>query len=168
MKYTSAAANKRLKRLNEEKEYRLSLENNSKTYVAALDEEPVIPAFDYAQNAAEIEKIDLEVVKLKHAINLSNAQAKIDVDGRIMSVDEILIRMAQLNRRMYELDLMRKELPKSRVNNVASRAVKPEYKYINYDIDLVKADYEKASNEVIRMQLALDKYNQTFEFEIED
>ena len=35
------------------------------------------------------------------------------------------------------------------------------------DIEKVKADYERYSDEVTQMQLALDKYNQTAEFEIE-
>ncbi|MBQ6645439.1 MAG: hypothetical protein IJM56_02030 [Clostridia bacterium] len=168
MKYTSAAANKRIKKLSEEKQYYISKELSSSSYVAAVDETPVVPEFDYALNAAEIARIDAETVKLKHAINLNNAQARIDVNGKIMSVDEILIRMAQLNGRLFTLDEMRKALPKSRVDTTGVRGAKPEYRYVNYDIDRVKADYEAASDEIMQMQLALDKYNQTFEFEVEE
>ncbi len=168
MKYTSAAANKQIKLLNEKKEFHCQIEANSKTYVAAVDEEPVIPAFDYAKNAAEIEKIDLEIVKIKHAINLSNALASIEVCGRTMSVDEILVRLAQLSNRLDTLGDMRSELPKSRVESMGARTVKPEYRYVNYDLDAVRADYDKTAQMIAEMQLALDKYNQTFEFEVED
>ena len=167
MKYTSAAANKRIKKLTEEKELYVDKEEKSASYVAAVDETPLVPEFDYVQNAAEIEKIDAEIVRLKHAINLHNALAEIDVDGEKMSVDQILIRMAQLNRRIYRLDEMRKALPKQRVDNTLVRGAKPEYRYANYDIDVVRADYERMSETVMKMQLALDKYNQTYEFEVE-
>lgn len=39
--------------------------------------------------------------------------------------------------------------------------------YINYDLELVKSDYERIDAEIAQMQIALDKYNQTFEFEVE-
>ena len=65
MKYTSASANKRIKKLNEEKALYVNLELNAAFYVAAADETPVIPDFDYAANAAKIEAIDLETVRLK-------------------------------------------------------------------------------------------------------
>ncbi len=168
MKYTSAAANKRIKKLNEEKALYLSKEQTSSSYVAAVDENPVIPEFDYKANSAAIARIDAETVKLKHAINLNNALAKIDVDGTVMSVDEILIRMAQLNSRIYMLDDLRKALPKARVDTTGVRGAKPEYRYANYDIEQAKADYEQASELIMRMQLALDKYNQTFEFEVDE
>ena len=42
----------------------------------------------------------------------------------------------------------------------------PEYQYINYDLDLIKKEYEKVDSQIAQMQIALDKYNQTFEFEV--
>ena len=52
--------------------------------------------------------------------------------------------MAQFNKRKETLDGMRKQLPKRRLdttyftrkNNIV------EYEYINYDLELVKAEYE--------------------------
>ena len=43
----------------------------------------------------------------------------------------------------------------------------PEYQYINYDLQLVKDEYERVDAEIAAMQIALDKYNQTVEFEVE-
>ena len=31
----------------------------------------------------------------------------------------------------------------------------------------VKKDFEKVSQEIMKLQIALDKYNQTFEFEVD-
>lgn len=44
---TSAYANKVLRTLQEDKEFWLNKEREGYVYVAALDEEPVIPDYDY-------------------------------------------------------------------------------------------------------------------------
>lgn len=166
---TSAYANKILKKLNDDKEYLRKMESEGYMYVAALDEEPVIPDYNYEQVAAAIEEIDNQIVKIKHAINLANLTSEIQVGDKTMTVDQILIRMAQLNRRRATLDTMRKQETKKRLatSSYMVRKTAPEYCYINYDLDVVKADYERIDAEIAAMQIALDKYNQTFEFEVE-
>ena len=91
------------------------------------------------------------------------------VGDKEMSVDTILIKMAQLNKRKATLDHMRKQLPKTRINQASfgNGNKAPEYRYINYDLDLVKKDYEQISNTIMQMQMALDKYNQIVEFDVE-
>lgn len=86
-----------------------------------------------------------------------------------MSIDSILIKMAQLNIRKTVLDVMRKRLPKSREEHRSymSRNPVPEYRYINYDLELVKNEYELVSKSIMEMQMALDKYNQTVQFEVD-
>ena len=86
----------------------------------------------------------------------------------MMTVDQILVKMAQLNRRKMTLDQMRKQEPKTRMNSgvFATRKTAPEYQYINYDLEVVKRDYERIDEEIASMQIALDKYNQTYEFEV--
>ena len=106
---------------------------------------------------------------LKHAINLNNVMAKIPVESEVKSVDSILIEMAQLNKRKAILDDMRKRNPKERemMDRFMSRtSTVPEYRYINYDLDEVKNDYAKVSERIMKLQMALDKYNQTVEFEV--
>lgn len=168
-KMTSAYANKVLKKLAEDKEYWRKKETCSCTYIAATDEEPVIPDYDYATVAAEIEAIDEKIVKIKHAINVNNVMNQIAVGDTQMSIDEILVKMAQLNKRKALLDQMRKKEPKSRLNSgmFSVRKSAPEYEYINYDLDLVKSEYGRIDAEIAAMQIALDKYNQTFEFEVQ-
>ena len=165
---TSAYANKLLKSLEEDKTFWVNREYSSNTYVAAVNEEPVIPEYDYAEVAKTIADIDEKIAIIKHAVNLSNATAKVAVGDTEMSVDTILIRMAQLNKRKTLLDEMRKQLPKSRVEQrfMARNAV-PEYRYINYDLDLIKSEYERVSKVIMEMQMALDKYNQTEQFDVD-
>lgn len=166
---TSAYANKVLRKLSEDKEYWRKKESEGCTYVAAVDEEPVIPDYDYATVAGEIAAIDDKILKIKHAINVNNAMNHISVGESEMTIDEILVKMAQLNKRKAVLDAMRKQAPKTRINSgmYAARKASPEYEYINYDLDLVKGEYERIDGEIAAMQIALDRYNQTFEFEVQ-
>lgn len=165
---TSAYANKMLKSLEEDKAFWVNKEEASSTYVVANNEEPVVPEYDYVQVANAIAEIDEKIVVIKHALNVANATAKVVVDDIEMSIDTILIRMAQLNKRKNILDVMRKRLPKAREEqrSYMSRNTVPEYRYINYDLDLIKREYESVSKTIMEMQMALDRYNQTVQFEV--
>lgn len=167
MKMTSAYANKLLRSLNEDKVYWEHKEADSSTYVAANNETPVIPDYNYKEVAGKIEEIDEKIAIIKHSINVMNASSKVMVGNREMSIDTILVKMAQLHFRKDVLDSMRKRLPKERQEEryYGKNAV-PEYRYINYDLDLVKKEYERVSKEIMDMQMALDKYNQTVEFDV--
>ena len=166
---TSAYANKMLRNLEEDKTFWLNKEATSCTYVVAVNEEPVVPEYDYAEVAATIADIDEKIAIIKHALNLANATAKVLVGDEEMSIDTILIKMAQLNKRKIVLDAMRKQLPKARVEQHAymSRNSVPEYKYINYDLELIKREHESISGKIMEMQMALDKYNQMVQFEVD-
>lgn len=168
MKMTSAYANKLLRSLEEDKSFWVNREETSSTYVAAINEEPVVPEYDYAEVASTIAKIDDKIAVIKHALNVSNANAQVQVGDTVMSVDTILVKMAQLNKRKAVLDKMRKQLPKAREeqNSYMSRNPVPEYRYINYDLDMIKQEYERVSGLVMEMQMALDKYNQTEQFDV--
>ena len=164
---TSAYANKMLKSLEEDKAFWVNKEATSSTYVVANNEEPVVPEYDYVEVATTIAEIDEKIAIIKHALNVSNATAKVLIGDVEMSVDTILIKMAQLNKRKAVLDYMRKQLPKARVEQQSymSRNSVPEYRYINYDLELIKKEYESVSVKIMEMQMALDKYNQTVQFE---
>lgn len=166
---TSAYANKMLKSLEEDKAFWLNKEEEACTYIAAINEEPVVPDYDYVEVATTIAALDEKIAIIKHALNVTNANAKVLVGDVTMSIDSILIKMAQLNRRKTVLDVMRKRLPKSREEqrSYMSRNSVPEYRYINYDLELVKNEYELVSKSIMEMQMVLDKYNQTVQFEVD-
>lgn len=168
-KMTSAYANKMIRSLEEDKSFWVNKEEMSATYVVAINEEPVVPEYDYTQVAAIITELDEKIAIIKHAVNLSNATAKVKVGDAEMSIDTILIKMAQLNKRKTILDNMRKELPKSRVENrlYSTRNAVPEYRYLNYDLDLIKQEFERVSEMIMKMQMALDTYNQTVQFDVD-
>ena len=166
---TSAYANKMLKSLEEDKAFWVNKEAASSTYVAAVSEEPVVPEYDYTEVAAGIADIDEMIAIIKHALNVTNAAAKVQVGDAEMSIDTILIKMAQQNKRKAVLDQMRKQLPKTREeqHSYMSRNAVPEYRYINYDLELIKREYESVSKTIMIMQMALDKYNQTVQFQVD-
>lgn len=169
-KMTSAYAVKYLRSLEDDKSYWTNVETESCVYTAAVDEEPVIPEYDYSEVAKTIAEIDNKILIVKHAINLANATARIMVGEDEYSVDSILIKMAQTTRRKNFLDGLRKRQPKTRETSSYSYAARKgvvEYTYINYDLDLIKAEFDKASDELMKLQIALDKYNQTVEFEVD-
>jgi hypothetical protein len=63
---------------------------------------------------------------------------------------------------------MRKRLPKTREEqrSYISKNAVPEYRYINYDLNLIKQEYERVSSSIMEMQIALDRYNQTVQFDV--
>ncbi|MDO4650365.1 MAG: hypothetical protein Q4B26_17130 [Eubacteriales bacterium] len=168
MKMTSAYANKMLRNLDESKQFWRNKEDSSCTYVAAINEEPVIPEYDYSEVAAKIAEIDEKIVMIKHALNLSNANAQIPVGDGVLSVDMILIKMSQLNRRKGILEQMRGRLPKARLAQRygTPKTAVPEYLYINYDLATVERDYVSVSEKLMELQMALDHYNQTVSFDV--
>ena len=105
----------------------------------------------------------------KSDASATNSNEKVQVGDAEMSIDTILIKMAQLNKRKSVLDQMRKQLPKAREEqrSYMSRNTVPEYRYINYDLELIKKEYEAVSKTIMEMQMALDKYNQTVQFEVD-
>ena len=168
-KMTSAYANKVLKKLKEDKEFWLDKEREGCVYIAALDEEPVIPEYDYKTVADNISEIDEKIAIIKHTINIVNVTNEIAVGDKMYTIDTVLVKMAQMNKRKEFLDRLRKMQPKTRINSImyGARKVSPEYQYINFDIEVVKKEYEELDSQIATMQIALDKFNQTFEFEVD-
>ena len=83
---TSAYANKMLKSLEEDKAFWLNKEEEACTYVAAINEEPVVPDYDYVEVATTIAALDEKIAIIKHELNITNANAKVLVgDVRLLS-----------------------------------------------------------------------------------
>jgi hypothetical protein len=162
MKYTSAQANKLLKKPNDEYSALLDKEQRSRDFRAAMGEdiESVRPAYDYAKTQARLEELEGTIRGLKHAINCFNTTQV--VDGFGITIDEMLVYIPQLTKRLE----MKSRLPKERVEEQYGRQSNIiDYTYTNYDLAAVEADYEKTSDELSRAQLALDTVNQRDSFE---
>ena len=166
MKYTSAQANKLLRQLQEERNALLIEESQGSSFIAATieDVESVRPAYDYAAVRNDLGAVEAKIRKVKHAINTFNLTHC--PEGFDMTVDQILVLLPQLTDRKNRLSRMANVLPKTRIEgNQRTNII--EYRYINYDLDRVRADLEAISALLIKVQLALDKLNTTDTMEID-
>lgn len=168
MNCTSAEANKILRKLNEEKSMLLDNESKSSTFSAALGEdiESVRPEYTYAATAAKLERINKDIRKVKHAINIFNATHI--VPGFDMTIDEMLVYIPQLSENKARLMEMSSRLPKTRksVSGYGSNAV-IDYAYTNYSVSVVSHDYSVVSELLSSAQTALDLINNTEIMEID-
>ena len=149
MQYTSAQANKLLRKKQEERDALLYQESISRSFVAATteDKENARPAYSYADTQARLKKIEAEIREIKHAISMFNTTHTLD--GFDMTVDQMLVYIPQLTGRKNRLGEMASALPKQRMaNNGRSNLI--EYTYANYDIEEAKRDYDEVSDELAR------------------
>ena len=165
MLYTSAEASKLLRKLNEEKLSIESRERQSSTFVAATTEdiEAVRPEYDYAETQKEIDGIEAKIRKVKHAINKFNIEH--ELPGFNMTIDQILIYIPQLTKRKSKLASMKDKLPRERASTRMNGVI--EYTYANYTLKQAKEDFTRISDELFRVQTALDTINNNVKFEID-
>lgn len=132
--------------------------------VTYLDgEDKVIPEYSFVETQAEMNKINENIQRIKHQINVFNCSYVLPEVG--ITIDTALIRMAVLNKRMGELDRMRGIPKKSRTSSY--RSDKPEYSEPNFDVKLAKAEYERTRTKLLAIQGALNKANILNEIEVE-
>ena len=163
----SAAANKILKKLNEDKDLLLSNEGQNATYSRYLSEDEasvVIPDYDFKATQKALEEIDAKIIVVKHAINMFNASTEI-MPG--MTIDAALVKMSMLSKRLGTLGRMRRT-PKVSTSTSALRG-EGYRSYANFNPEEVNAEYKSLTDELNKIQLALDKANMvnTFDIDIE-
>lgn len=164
MLLTSSKANKLLSKLTLELNTILRQEDNARYFTAAIEEdiESIRPEYDYAETRKKQAEIEQKIRALKHAINVFNSTQVIPEFD--MTIDEMLVYLPQLNRRLSRLSGMSDVLPKERLNTSKNFI---EYRYANYDVKLAEKDYNEIYSEIQKAQLALDKVNTTVEFEVD-
>ena len=169
MKYTSAEANKLLRKLTEEKYYLLTMEEKSSTFQAALGEDPesVRPEYDYRAVRAAVDELNRKIRTVKHAVSRFNLEHM--VPGFDMTVDQMLVYIPQLTAKKEKLSEMKDRLPKQRdtKSTYGRAATIIDYIYTNYDIKEARADFDAVSDELSRAQTALDVLNNTETMEID-
>ena len=166
MKVTSAQANKILRKLNDDKAMLLDSENESCTFVAATVEniEDARPEYSYDEVRSRVNELDKQIRRVKHAINLFNTATVLP--GTDMTIDEALVYIPQLTQRKHALYRMRLTPEKQRRDTTRGTNI-IEYTYANFDPKKAWEDYDKAADELARLQNALDLVNSTVEFEID-
>lgn len=165
--FTSASANKYLKGLQEEKDFILESEAKTCTYVLAAGEEEEPPSYSYEETRERIDEIDAHMLKIRHQLHSFNIRATLP-ESKI-TIDEALVKMAQLNVKKHRLASLRSRRAKERVSGgyFSREPTTPEYTYANYDIAKADTDYREVCEEISNLQLEIDLLNQTKTFEVE-
>ena len=166
MKLTSAEANKMIRQLKDQAHLLLTQEANLISFIAATTEnvEEVRPPYSYEDTAAKYDEIDRKIRKIKHALNLFNANTV--VEGFDMTIDEMLVFLPQASDRLRRLAVMLSKPAKSRAENTGRTSI-IEYEYLNYDLERVRKDYDELTERRNRALTALDVVNNTVPFEVE-
>lgn len=171
MKMTSAYANKLIKKLKEDRDYWREIEDVRHKYVVSQGEEAIIPEYDFLKVHRTIADIDDKIIKVKHALNVSNSTNCVEIDGITYTIDMLLVKMAQMTERKNVLGAMRKLTPKLRVMESGfsrlHQTPTSDVQCINFDMEVVKAEYDKVESFINELLLTLDKYNQTVEFDVD-
>ncbi|MBO6302457.1 MAG: hypothetical protein J6N15_08485 [Ruminiclostridium sp.] len=168
MLVTSAKAAKILRQLNDELSTLQLREQNSSSFVAAIQEDigSVRPAYSFGEMREAQAEVERKIRKVKHAVNVFNTTTLVP-DFNI-TIDEMLVYLPQLNRQCQILSGMRDAMPKTRVSSGYSGGGSIiDYKYANYDIEEAGKRYTELADTLARAQTALDLVNSTVEFEID-
>lgn len=166
MKYTSAEANKLLKRIEQQiRDLRMREHRRAHFKVAAgEDAESLRPEYDFRETQSQLETLEKTVRAIKHQINIFNLTHTLPGFDDI-TIDQALIYIPQLTQRVNKLQDMAASLPKERIESVRNTFV--DYTVANYDIDAAEKAYEEVQEKLAKLQLALDAVNNTETMEIE-
>ena len=85
VEFTSASANKYLRRLQDEKDRLLRTEQEVSTYVLAEGEAAEPPAYDYGAVREKVAQIDAEARAIRHALHRFNMQTVLSERGISLS-----------------------------------------------------------------------------------
>lgn len=170
MRYTSAQAAKLLRQLKEEHARLLAREAETSVFLAAVGEDPesLRPDYNYGEVQEKLSGLEKKIRKIRHAINVFNLNTV--VEG--MTIDELLVCLPQLNERRQKLSVMAARLPRRRAEarlggSFGAKSQIIDYEYANYDISAAEEEFRLVTEEIARLQTALDRANSTLEMEID-
>ena len=161
MKLCNSEIIKRIKDLDEQKCRILAEEQNNRTSSYQQEADLIDLGYNFAATRKAVEEINLEVVKLKHALNVANAT--VNVPEFDMTIGECIVYMAQLNAEKRVLEAM-SELPSKSRQTTYGGVV--EYTITNYDIKECRAKLNDVNEIIRKLQISIDRVNLTHISEI--
>lgn len=160
---TSDGAKKLLDTLEKEKQKIYTEISDLATYIVATteNEEELRPEFDLEQCIKDLDLIDEKVLAIRHARNIFNTSTELPCG---LTIDEALVKLAQLNNRSSKYSTWASRQPKKR--NVSYNSQTIEYIYTNYDIPAARERDKALTEEIHKLQEELNFINSTRGFEI--
>ncbi len=163
MEMNSDYANKTIKNLQAEIDSLLQTESLNRTYSYGVSEQPEIPEYSFTDTQARLGILRKKIALLRHAINRFNVTTKVqDFD---MTVDEALGYMSMLNTEKKRLYDMLRIPEKARERTYGSREA--DFVCRNFDVAQVQEEYDRVSEELLRIQQAINIANLTVNFEVD-
>jgi len=154
MKLCNAEVIKKIKDLEEQKQDILSDEQKNCTTTYQTETDMIDTGYDFGKTRKGIDNLNKEIMKLKHALNVSNSTVIVEEFG--LTIGECLVYMAQLNNEKSVLERLSRNRNKSRVtlyNGIV------EYTVTNYDVEICKSELNAIKETVRKLQLAIDRVN---------
>ena len=161
MKVCNSEAMKYVKELESQKDLIVFTETNRSRVSYREGEEKRPTKYDYADTRKQIEEIDTQIRKIKHALSVANCTVKID--GFDITIGEALVYLAQLNGEYHRLDDL------GRYNQLERRITNNgviEYTECLYDPDKAVEDQKELFSTIGKLQVAIDRANLTNMIEI--
>ena len=163
MKINSDTANKFVKNYEAEISALLEAESKNSTYSYSVGEDPVIPAYSFRETQEQIHAFQDKIAKLRHAVTVFNSGKILPEYG--CTLDEAIGRMSRMNaekKRLYEL----LQIPeKQRSRSYGSREA--DITCRNFDVAEVREAYDKASQDLMEIQQAINIANLTETFDVD-
>lgn len=154
MRLCNAEVIKKIKDLEEQKQEILVEEQRNCTTTYQTETDMIDTGYNFDQARKSIEDFNKEIMRLKHALNVSNSTVIIDEIN--LTIGECLVYMAQLNNEKSVLERMSRNQNKSR-STLYNGAV--EYTITNYDVEICKNKLNIVKENIRKLQLAIDRIN---------
>ena len=139
-------------------------------FLAAVGEDPetLRPDYDYREVQEKLSEMEKKIRRIRHAVNVFNLNTVVED----MTIDELLVYLPQLNERRQKLGAMAARLPRRRAEarlggSFGAKSQIIDYEYANYDISAAEEEFRLVTQEIARLQTALDRANSTLEMEID-
>ena len=167
IKVTSDAANKLIKKLEQEKGILTDKISKMSTFVVAVTENyDQIKAeqeaeFNLNETISQIDEIDKKIITIRHAKSLFNNSV---VMKNGLTVGDNIVRLAILEREKGIYSGLATRQKKKR-NTSLNKDI--EYVYLNYDIEDAKKKYDSVYAEISEIQEELNIVNSSAEYKFE-
>ena len=167
IKVTSDAANKLIKKLEQEKGILTDKISKMSTFVVAVTENyEQIKAeqeaeFNLNETIAQIDEIDKKIITIRHAKSVFN---NLVVMKNGLTVGDNIVRLAILEREKGIYSGLATRQKKKR-NTSLNKDI--EYVYLNYDLEDAKKKYDSVYTEISEIQEELNIVNSSAEYKFE-